>query len=121
LGEPWHCIDSSREDPKNVSCRWKIVDSELAKREKRSFVRLYEDPYPNRMVKHVVVEPTSQVELIEAEVPLELTRTKALISFGMAESETGDDATWLHVRIDGVDGWLHTAEDYDALGLPFMD
>jgi hypothetical protein len=28
------------------------------------------------------------------------------------------DDPWLHVRIDGREGWLHTAEDFAAIGVP---
>jgi hypothetical protein len=25
---------------------------------------------------------------------------------------------WLKVRIDGKEGWIHSQEDFDALGMP---
>jgi hypothetical protein len=35
-------------------------------------------------------------------------------SFGV----TADSDLWLKVRIDGKEGWVHSEEDFRALGLP---
>jgi hypothetical protein len=66
------------------------------------------------MAKHVVVEPNSKVEFLGAEVPITWSEDAKNICFGVAQN--GD--TWLKVRIDGVEGWIHTQEDFDAIGLP---
>ena len=119
LAEPWRCIDGGGRD---LGCDWKIVDSVPQKPETRSFVRLYESPDARLQVKHVVLEPTSKIELIEARIPLHLIRNGEDLNFGLNEAEIGNfDRLWLHVRIDGREGWIHSAEDFDALGLPDSD
>jgi hypothetical protein len=91
-------------------------------------------PSPNEQCnkpQRVGVSKDSKVELLVAQVPVKLTE-------GMPSGPSGnvkrpmdamDDARsivlaasgnelWLKVRIDGKEGWLHTEEDFDALGLP---
>jgi len=31
---------------------------------------------------------------------------------------SADSDLWLKVRIDGKEGWIHSEEDFQALGLP---
>lgn len=122
LATPWRCLDTSRKNPHDTSCRWKVVNTEVQKREQRSFVRLYEEPLPTARVEHLVIETNSRVELIEAELPLSLRQDGEIAFFGLEEARIGNfDDLWLHVRVDAHEGWIHTSEDYDALGLPGFD
>ena len=55
---------------------------------------------------------------LDAELPLTLSRTSDGAGFGLSDDQmSGFDHFWLHVLVDGHDGWIHTGEDYDALGL----
>ena len=65
-------------------------------------------------MKHVVVKPDSKLEFLEAQLPVDWNATKDNISIGVGD---GSDV-WLHVRIDGQEGWIHTQEDFQAIGLP---
>ena len=94
-------------------CRYRLHADRIAQDSDLTFVRLHasadEDGAPPR---HVVVKPDSAVELIESEGEVrwvEDDRGVALVP--------GDDF-WVRVRIDGREGWIHTAEDLLALGLP---
>lgn len=77
-----------------------------------TFVRLFPDPDDGFTPKHIVVQPQSKVEFIEARCPVSWNQDDKSISFGVS----GDN--WLKVRIDGVEGWIHGEEDFEALGLP---
>lgn len=38
--------------------------------------------------------------------------------FGIASDGTAGRDRWLKVRVDGKEGWIHSEEDFRALGLP---
>jgi len=67
--------------------------------------------------KQVIVQPPSKIEYLEART----TRTP-VVRYEDAEAISfrvnGD--VWIKVRIDGVEGWIHTQEDFDAVGLPLV-
>lgn len=54
----------------------------------------------------------SKVDFLEARVPTAWSEGEKSITFGA----NGD--MWLKVRIDGVEGWIHSEEDFEAVGLP---
>ena len=73
----------------------------------------------------------SKVELLVAQVPVKLTEGAPSGPSGNVKRpmDAMNDARsivlaapgnelWLRVRIDGREGWLHTEEDFAALGLP---
>lgn len=81
--------------------------------------------------ERVGVRTDSKVELVVAQVRVGLTEGVASGPSGNVKRpmDAMDDARsivlatpenelWLKVRIDGKEGWLHTEEDFDALGLP---
>ncbi len=108
----WHCLRMTSKGRVD-RCNYPIQVEPMARSE-RSFVRLFSEPTEDFEPAHVVVEPTSKVEFLEAEVPITWSEDDKNISFGV--SPDGD--TWLHLRIDGREGWIHTQEDFDAVGLP---
>jgi|SRR5579863_6103662 len=79
---------------------------------KPTFVRLFPEADDGFTPKHIIVQPESKVEFTEARVPVTWTEDDKSISLGV----NGD--MWLKVRIDGVEGWIHGEEDFDAVGLP---
>ncbi|HKU27049.1 MAG TPA: hypothetical protein VJQ54_16355 [Candidatus Sulfotelmatobacter sp.] len=98
-----------------ASCTYKVqIDSATRLSKDLTFVRLYAEPEEGFPVKHVVVKPDSKVEYLEGQMRVDWSETKDNISIGVGE---GSDI-WLHVRIDGEEGWIHTQEDFDAVGLP---
>ena len=60
---------------------------------------------------HVVVKKDSQVEILAGKVFVTLEESKSGINLGV-----GPDI-WVKVRIDGKEGWIHTEEDLQAVGL----
>jgi hypothetical protein len=62
--------------------------------------------------RHVVVRRNSKVEILATEG--EVRWQEEANGVGL---NPGEDF-WLKVRIDGVEGWIHTQEDFLAIGLP---
>jgi hypothetical protein len=62
--------------------------------------------------QQVPVRPESQVQIVE---------TRAVVNWTAAEGDRiacSFADVWLHVRIDGKDGWVRGDNDFAALGLP---
>lgn len=53
------------------------------------------------------------MEVLAAKVRLSWETSHEVIFFGV-----DDQDPWLKVRIDGQEGWIHTQEDFEALGVP---
>jgi len=81
-----------------------------------TFVRMFHEPEELGTPKHVVIKPTSKIEFLEAEVPVTWQVDAKNIFIGASGPESDD--TWVKVRIDGQEGWIHTQEDFLAIGLP---
>ena len=80
-----------------------------------TFVRLFSEANEAFTPVHVVLTEDSKVELLAAEAEI-------------IWSEDADEANlkvgkgpWLKVRIDNKEGWMHSEEDFEAIGLPEMD
>jgi hypothetical protein len=77
-----------------------------------TFVRLFTEADERFATpRHVVVKNTSKVEFLGARVRV-VPSLGTILEIGIA------DDPWLHVRIDGREGWLHTQEDFLAIGVP---
>lgn len=60
---------------------------------------------------HVVIQKNSRVEILGAKVFVKWDEGKDTIGLGV-----GDDI-WVKIRVDGKEGWIHTDEDLQAIGL----
>jgi hypothetical protein len=77
-----------------------------------TFVRLFTEADERfGTPKHVVVKRDSKVEFLGARVRV-VPSAGSILEIGVA------DDPWVHVRIDGQEGWLHTQEDFSAIGVP---
>jgi hypothetical protein len=98
-----------------ASCSYKVqIDSATRTTKDLTFVRMYAEPEEGFQVTHVVVKPDSKIEFLEGQLRVDWSATKDNISIGVGN----DSDVWLHVRIDGQEGWIHTQEDFEAIGLP---
>lgn len=98
------------------SCRYP-VQADPQPREERTFVRLFEQPDDGAMPKHVVIEPTDKIEFLETEAFVEWSEGEDGINLNVpVESDP-----WLRIRIGGQEGWIHSSEDFNAVGLPDAD
>jgi len=94
-------------------CTYPITVEDPVRATEPTFVRLFLEPDDGGATpKHVIVQPQSKIEYVEARVPIGWTEDSGSISFGV----NGD--VWLKVRIDGQEGWIHSEEDFQAVGLP---
>lgn len=94
-------------------CRFNVQADRVPQETELTFVRLHSEPEEGMgIAEHVVIKKSSKVEILEAEGPQLWEEGKEQISLSV-----GDDL-WLKVRIDGKEGWVHTQEDFSAIGLP---
>jgi len=94
------------------ACRYK-VEADPARGKEVTFVRLFAEPDEAFTPKHVVIKPESKIDYVEAEVPVSWSEDQNNISFGVSNS----GKVWLHIKIDGQDGWISGEEDFQAVGL----
>lgn len=67
-----------------------------------------EDPYAARQIP---LRSNSALEFLAA-------RARATWQNRGERFSCSFDDLWLHVRIDGADGWVHSPADFAALGMP---
>ena len=77
-----------------------------------TFVRLFPEPDDGFTPKHVIVQPQSKIEYLEARMQVTWNGDAKGAYFGV------NGEVWIRIRIDGVEGWIHSQEDFDAVGLP---
>lgn len=78
-----------------------------------TFVRLFSEPTENSAIPtHAVIRNGSKVEFLAASALVVFDDSGDAIGLRVAED------VWLKVRIDGRIGWIHTQEDFAAVGLP---
>ena len=107
----WNCVKMTLRGPEPV-CQVR-VETERVPQESETFVLLYPEPEPmGAEPEEVVVSENSKVEFLAAEA--NLIWDQDVEGVGLA---VGEDI-WLKVRIDGQEGWIHTQEDFYAIGLP---
>lgn len=96
-------------------CRYKIEVEPHRTQTDLTFVRLFQEPEQGLGTPaHVVIKPDSKIDYLEAEVPVHWVEQKDFI---FINASGGTDDIWLHVKIDGQEGWIHTEEDFQAVGL----
>lgn len=117
----WRCLSGGANGPGlvDVGCRYKLYQTEAVRNTTDlTFVRLFSEPDEHMGVPaHVVVRPNSRIEFLEASVLVDWVQDANSINF---EIGGGSDAAgvWLHLKIDGHEGWIHSEEDFEAVGLP---
>src|SRR5260370_24947483 len=111
-----------------AGCQYNVVPEDKFYSQGITFVRLWPNPdeKSGQPVK-TVVKKDSKVDLLIAMVATQWVEDNPMSSsvntkdflkdaggFGVAS----DSDLWLKVRIDGREGWMHSEEDFLALGLP---
>jgi hypothetical protein len=111
----------------SAGCQYRILPEKLYT-QGVTFVRLWPGPdEKSGPATKTVVKTDSKVELVTALVDTQWTQNKN--GAGSADSKnpvpeasslgiSPDTDLWLKVRIDGKEGWIHSEEDFQALGLP---
>jgi hypothetical protein len=106
------CLEQTGRGFAEGGCEWPAEDAQPARRNEQTFVRLFrESSEASGPVAHVVVNPSSKVEVVAG-------KARVIWNEGPeATSLAADDDIWVRVRIDGREGWLHGDEDLQAAGL----
>jgi hypothetical protein len=110
LQPAWRCIETTSKGQVE-RCSYPIT-VEARRDNQPTFVRLFPEADEGFTPKHVIVQPQSKIEYLETRTPVAWNEDAKAISF----SVNGD--VWIKVRIDGLEGWIHSQEDFDAVGLP---
>ena len=112
IGPGWRCSKMTPKGPRPI-CEYQVEAERRPPEEDMTFVRLHVEADEGMGIPaHVVVRQDSQVEFLGAEVELRWQEDANGIAMSI-----GDDP-WLKIRIDGKEGWIHTQEDFVAIGLP---
>jgi hypothetical protein len=117
-------------DGLNAGCQYKVIPEDHLSSNGLTFVRLW----PNADEKSglpakTVVKMDSKVDLLTALIETQWSDGSDSNSSTSGESQTAiagagsagvvqNSDLWMKVRIDGKEGWMHSEEDFQALGLP---
>lgn len=111
----------------SAGCEYKVRPEEQLTFTDTTFVRLWPGPdeKSGQPVK-TLVKKDSKIDLLIAFVPTQWTDGKTANPSAQSKgpSDEGgfavpaDADLWLKIRIDRVEGWMHSEEDFHALGLP---
>jgi len=115
LRPAWTCMQRTSSGP-SAACRYK-VEAESSPRSEETFVRLFSEPDPGFTPSHVVIKPESKIEFVEAQMPVSWNSDEHNISFGVQVSNQPSPVIWLHLKVDGRDGWISGEEEFEAVGL----
>lgn len=89
------------------------VEVEAHRGSEATFVRLFPDADDGSTPKHIILQPDTKVEYLEARLQIDwASEDGKSVGFNV----NGD--VWLKVRIGGQEGWVHSEEDFEALGIP---
>jgi hypothetical protein len=109
------------------SCNYGVVPEDERNVADMTFVRLCANPMEAcQKPERVVVKRDSKVEFLATRAEVEWNPGKLSGWSGDPKNAMSDAGgititskeSWLRVRIDGKEGWLHSQEDLDALGMP---
>jgi len=94
-------------------CEMPAEEARLAPREQDlTFVRMFrESNEQSGPPAHIVVKMASTVDVVAGKVHIIWNEGQEAVSISVGED------VWVKVRIDGQEGWIHTPEDLNAVGL----
>ena len=108
------CYGQTGQGMREEGCEVPVEAERVPSDEDETFVRLFNEATEQAgPPRHVVVKKTSVVEFVAAKVRIVWDDTADIVDLRVDE-----DDMWLKVRIDGREGWIHTQEDFLAIGLP---
>ena len=77
-----------------------------------TFVRLFQESNSRTgPPAHVVVKKDSKLEVLAGKLLVTWQEGPDAVNLSV------DEDVWVKVRIDGKEGWIHTPEDLNAIGL----
>ena len=78
-------------------------------------LRLYADANETAKVESVLIKPGSQIEFLETVISITVPRKEGNTEIG---ASVQDDESWLRIRVNGREGWIHSQDDFAKVGLP---
>jgi hypothetical protein len=113
LGLARHCFYQTGHGMAEGGCEMPVEGVErIPSQQELTFVRMFSESNDQVGIpEHVVVKKDSKVEILAGKVFVNWEESNTGINLGV-----GDDI-WVKVRIDGREGWIHTDEDLQAIGL----
>jgi hypothetical protein len=111
LGQGQRCMEMLGGGLKETGCDMRVEAARKPPAEEYGFVRLFPEAEENTDAAHVVVQKDSQVEVLGSRAITNWNESDELIQPKLSD-------LWLHVSIDGKQGWIHGEEDFAAIGLP---
>lgn len=108
-----HCMYQTGHGFAEEGCEMPVDEARLAPREQElTFVRMFhESNERSRPAAHVVVQKDSKIEVVAGKVLITWDEGPDAVYLSVGED------VWVKVRIDGKEGWIHTLEDLNAIGL----
>jgi len=107
-----HCFYQTGHGFAPDGCEMPVEDVERQPSEQElTFLRMFRESNAQGIPEHVVVKKDSQVEILAGKVFVTWEKSRSVINLGV-----GPDI-WAKIRIDGKEGWIHTEEDLQAVGL----
>jgi hypothetical protein len=108
------CFEQTGHGLRESGCEVPVEAERVPSDQELTFVRLFTEASEGMGIpRHVVLRKDSQVEILGAKIKTSWDQSRDVILFGV-----DDQDPWLKVRIDGQEGWIHTQEDFNAIGLP---
>ena len=96
---------------KETGCDMQVEAVRKPPAEEYGFVRLFPEADESFVAGHVVIQKDSKVEILGSRAITNWDESEDLIQPNFLD-------VWLHVSIDGQQGWVHGEEDFAAIGLP---
>ena len=104
------CMETSR--GRTDRCSYP-VEVEAHRESEPTFVRLFPEADDGATPKHIVLQPDTKVDYLEARLQFDWVSQD-----GRSINLKVNGDVWLKVGIAGQEGWVHGEEDFQALGVP---
>jgi hypothetical protein len=111
MSPAWRCTKQTAKGPRAL-CEYQVEADRIPADASPTFVRLFAEADEGFTPVHVVVMKDSNVEFLATEAEVVWSEDTEEANLKVSHDP------WLKVRIDGKEGWIHTQEDFAAVGLP---
>ena len=111
MSPAWRCTKLTAKGPRAL-CEYQVEAERVPSDDPQTFVRLFAEADEGFTPAHVVVTRDSKIDFLAAEAEVVWGEDADEASLTVREDP------WLKIRIDGKEGWIHTQEDFSAVGLP---
>lgn len=112
LAQGQRCMEMLGGGLREVGCDMHVEAIRKTPADEFTFIRLLPEAHENPdAAQHLVVQKESKLEILGSRAITTWNENGGLIQPAFSD-------VWLHVRIDGEQGWIHGEDDFAAVGLP---